>query len=619
MAKNIEPKLRKIGNYLKLEEDVKFVIPEYQRPYSWSIENCDKLWQDIVDFTDNRNKDSYFFGTIIINCDEKDTIYELIDGQQRTTTFLLLLKAFLLRINTLICKIGNDDEESSGLLSGLKERRRRILGILYKAEAEDISERPNMERDLKLYQKLDIIENKSNNEPDKYKTELNTILQATDFDDAEKKVHKIPYKQKDNRYTNFFRNFKFFYKKINSLEGNEVNSIARSIIENCEVIEIKSWKVEQAITMFNSLNSDGMPLSDADIISAKLFAVSKSLNKEESFSSIWKDLLEQVDKLKAVGVIDIDSILTQYMYLTRAQNKNNEILSETGAIDVTVPGVRRYFTSINKDLINNPIETCTQMLNLAKSWNQVAEYPIINILLKFNENAKLFLGCYFNRFLDSEINKDEVIALAETMLKLFVILELVDSGYSSKNFKTFLFKESVKLVNRDISIDEVIKDFKLHLNTNWNSNDIKEEIHDYNKNLLVYLNEYIFAKEKNIEFNLGSKYDIEHIMPASGHNLLEIRKDAGIKDEEEFNGIVNKLGNKILLEEKINRSIGNEWFRTKISDTLTDKLSYANSSYPIASSLAKHYSNVEKPYWNKNDIEKATQKASERIVNFIFA
>ena len=50
MAKNIEPKLKKIGDYLKLEEDTVFTIPEYQRAYSWGIDNCDKLWQDIIGF-----------------------------------------------------------------------------------------------------------------------------------------------------------------------------------------------------------------------------------------------------------------------------------------------------------------------------------------------------------------------------------------------------------------------------------------------------------------------------------------------------------------------------------------------------------------------------------------
>lgn len=107
MAKNIEPKLKKIGDYLKLEEETVFTIPEYQRAYSWGIDNCDKLQKDINDFVGSESRDRYFFGTIIINCQDNDTKYGLIDGQQRTTTFLLLLKALLIRINiavVIICK-----------------------------------------------------------------------------------------------------------------------------------------------------------------------------------------------------------------------------------------------------------------------------------------------------------------------------------------------------------------------------------------------------------------------------------------------------------------------------------------------------------------------------------
>ena len=110
MAKNIEPKLKKIGDYLKLENKTIFMIPEYQRPYSWEIGHCDKLWQDIIDFIGSDSEDRYFFGTIIINCQNGDSIFELIDGQQRTTTFLLLLKALLVRINMAIGRTGQDEE-----------------------------------------------------------------------------------------------------------------------------------------------------------------------------------------------------------------------------------------------------------------------------------------------------------------------------------------------------------------------------------------------------------------------------------------------------------------------------------------------------------------------------
>ena len=74
-----------------------YIIPEYQRAYNWkSNEQCDKLWQDIEDFINERKNDTYFFGSIIINSDS-DNLY-IIDRQQSITTFMLLLKALLLQI-----------------------------------------------------------------------------------------------------------------------------------------------------------------------------------------------------------------------------------------------------------------------------------------------------------------------------------------------------------------------------------------------------------------------------------------------------------------------------------------------------------------------------------------
>lgn len=613
MAKNIEPKLKKIGDYLKLEEDTVFTIPEYQRAYSWGIDNCDKLWQDINDFVESESKDRYFFGTIIINCQDNDTKYGLIDGQQRTTTFLLLLKALLVRINIAIERTASD-EDSASLCRGLQERRRRIMGILYKAETEDISDKPDAAKDAEICRRGIILENFSINE--QYKTELSTILQATDYASAEARVIKIKYKQKDNRYTNFFRNFKFFYGKISELSDSQLNSIAKSITDNCEVIEIKSWQVEQAITMFNSLNSDGLPLYDSDIISAKLYAEAEKRGKEKEFADLWKQLNNCVNELGSTRIADINSILMQYMYYIRTVNK--ETISETGAINVTTPGLRRYFTEINKMPITDPIGMCSDMVKLAKVWKKVSEYPQMKVLLKFNENTKLFLASYFFRFDEDNITEELVEPILECLLRLFSLLELVDVGYSSKYFKTFLFGVEVKLVSKSTTVDAITQDFNEHIRSNWDKETIWAALHDYDRNVLVYLNEFLFAKEKGLSFTLGTKYDIEHIMPYSGNNLQEIRKDAEIDSEEEFYGVVNKLGNKILLEEKINRAIGNEWFRTKVSTKLENKTGYIDSKYSIARALVSKYQSANKPYWKKDDIMSATDKASDRIVRFIF-
>ena len=612
MVKNIEPKLRKIGDYLKLEDDIIFTIPEYQRAYSWGIGHCDKLWQDITDFVTSESKDRYFFGTIIVNCQDNDTKLGLIDGQQRTTTFLLLLKALLLSINTAIGKTATDDESES-LCRGLKERRRRIMGILYKAETEDISDNPDQERDKKICNNSLLLENFSINEL--YKSELNTILQAVDYEEIESKVIKIPYKQKDNKYTNFFRNFKYFYEKIEELSDSELNRITKAVTDSCEVIEIKSWQVEQAITMFNSLNSDGLPLYDADIISAKLYAIAETKNKGREFTELWKELLKQIGELSSTKIANIDSILSQQMYYERAKNK--EIVTESGSVNVTTPGVRRYFTEINKSLLNDPIALCEKMINLSKIWIKVSNYPVVQVLFKFNENSKLFLASYFHRFNENDVSEEKMEVIFECMLRLFTILELVDTGYSSSNFKTFLFGEVVKFVDNTVSVEDIKADFDTHICRKWNEENLREEIIGYDGNSLVYLNEYLFAKEKGEVFNLGTKYDIEHIMPDSGKNLQEIRRDANIYSEEEFKDVVNKLGNKILLEEKINRAIGNEWFRTKVSTKLEDKTGYVDSSYPIACELVRKYRNNDKPYWKKEDIGEATEKAADRILRFI--
>ena len=613
MAKNIEPKLRKIGDYLKLEEDTVFTIPEYQRPYSWGTDHCDKLWQDIENFIASDNKDPYFFGTIIINCQDNDTKFGLIDGQQRTTTFLLLLKALLVRINVAIGKTEND-EDAEGLNRGLRARRRKIMEILYKAEAEDIPDKPDVRIDADICSGTTLLVNNSINEH--YKSELSTILQSVDYVDAESRVVKIPRKQKDNRYTNFFRNFKFFYEKVNDLSESGVNKMAKALTDSCEVIEIKSWQVEQAITMFNSLNSDGLPLYDADIISAQLYAEAEKQGMVERFKVLWKELLDTIEELKENGIATIDSILMQQMYYVRASKK--ETVSDTGSINVTTPGLRRYFTEINKDLLNHPIELCEGMINLSKIWLKVSSYPIAQVLFKFNENTKLFLASFFYRFKEEDITEEKVRTVLECVLRLFTIMEVVDIGYSSSNFKTFLFGEEVKFADAAVGVDEIKSDFDKHISDKWDRDTIKAAIMDYDKHMLVYLNEFLFAKEHGLDFSIGAKYDIEHIMPYSGKNLSEIRKDAGIESEEEFRSIVNKLGNKILLEEKINRSIGNEWFRTKVSTKLGNKTGYIDSVYPIASVLVSDYKDVNKPYWKKEDISVATEKAAERIVEYIF-
>lgn len=611
MKKDIEPKLKLISSYLKTDREL-FMIPEYQRAYSWDVEKCDKLWQDVESFIDsgesdtNGYKEPYFFGTIIADCSTDDRI-SLIDGQQRTTTFILLLKALLVRIQEILSKIKIDDENES-LVDGLKDRRNVILDILYKTDADN---RGKILKNWDLVKGKTIIESHSINELKEYKQELQTILESPDYNTAEQNCYKIPRRQKDNKYTNFFRNFKFFYGKLKEYHDSQVNIFAKTFLNECNIIEIRSWDTDQAITMFNSLNSTGMPLSDADIISAQMY--SHAGHDKKPYMEKWEFITHTASSLSEKKIVNIDSVLQQYMYIRRAEEK--VYVRDEGQPDVTVPGLRRYYTIDAKNLLSDPLNLCTHLEKIVKIWDLIKDFTIVKLLLKFNDNAKLYLISYLNRFDVEAITEKTLVGVAESLIKLFSILELVDAGYSSSRFKIFLFGENVRLVDKNIPVEEIIDDFKCHINEEWKKDDIVKLINEYDKNILVYLNEYLFAKEHSLKFVLPDNVNIEHIMPASGHNIETIRTDAKIKTHEDFLSLVNLLGNKILLEEDINKSISNDWFKTKKQSSVKDKKGYKDSGFGIAQSLV----NYPKDKWTQKDINDATGKAAERISNFIFS
>ena len=86
----------KANIYAILNGNKQFLIPIYQRYYSWETEQCSRLWNDIVDMQKN-NKAGHFVGSIVNIAEQALPIgvqkYMIIDGQQRLTTLTLLLIA----------------------------------------------------------------------------------------------------------------------------------------------------------------------------------------------------------------------------------------------------------------------------------------------------------------------------------------------------------------------------------------------------------------------------------------------------------------------------------------------------------------------------------------------
>ncbi len=605
MAKNIDAKLKNIQGVFSnssdsiLSRDGIFIIPDYQRAYNWRFDDqCDKLWQDVEAFIENEKNESYFFGSIIINNDNEQ-LY-VIDGQQRMTTFMLLLKAMLIKINTVLKAI-SADEDSESIKDALENRRREIINCLYFIDEDDVSlvikgSKPLAELNIK-YKNISINE--------EYPNEIAVILRGETYDEIERSIAIIKYKQKDNKYTNFFRNFKFFKEKLDHFDSTELNRFAKALLKECQVIVVISYQTEEAIEIFNSLNSTGMPLADADILSAKLYTNYEGDKNE--FNARWREIVKNTNSLGAQKISTIDDILNQYMYIIRA--KNNEK-------DTTLPGVRRYFTNINSDSLKTPTTFISDIEKIIGIWQDeesTAELiKLKQILFKHNNNFKFFYATYF--YFNSKETNDKKQKFVEALLKLFAILAIKEHSYSSAQFKIFLIALNMD-IGAELSTDIIVEKIIDHIRKEFDKDNIYETILDsYPSNAIVYLNEYLFARENEgtISFD-APKIEIEHIMPASGRNLSAIREDADMS-EDEFNLYVNKLGNKILLEQAINGAISNDWFKVKKQKSVRDKRGYKDSVFPIAKSLTEY----PKDKWEKDDIDKSTQKAAQRIVDYIF-
>ena len=111
---------------------IQLVIPPYQRPYKWSAKNAVQLLDDII-AAKNQNKETYRVGTLILHYDTYKSNYNIVDGQQRTITFSLLLMAFNdslgNSIDFLMQSLTDDPYNSRNIPNNFRTLERRINNI----------------------------------------------------------------------------------------------------------------------------------------------------------------------------------------------------------------------------------------------------------------------------------------------------------------------------------------------------------------------------------------------------------------------------------------------------------------------------------------------------------
>lgn len=258
----------------------RFIIPTYQRKYSWTDNERKALWQDIEEsIKDNMN---HFVGTLSFKENKSiglstDTIYEIIDGQQRITTIFILLKVLIEKLK--------DEKTKEALLNAF------------------IGE----ENNLKL-QPL--------GEDGEFLKKLLFHFEDINPEEINKRSQKFMYSAKKT-----YRAF------VNALSPNEIEQRIIFIRDRIEVLVFNVESQAQAVKMFSIINDRGLPLRILDKTKSILMLYSTLHLKEkmnnainDSFEKIfdsYDDLLVYRDKLGILGRLEENTIFTQHYYSSK--------------------------------------------------------------------------------------------------------------------------------------------------------------------------------------------------------------------------------------------------------------------------------------------------------------
>lgn len=499
-----------------------FLIPDYQRPYAWGEAECQTLWDDIFSFaipddgrTEFDSNSEYFLGPIVTFKND-DAKMEVIDGQQRLTTLMLLLRAFY-------AKFGHMQDKAS------VATRQNIEKCIWKTD--EFGE-PDMSA-LKIDSEV---------ATDKDKDEFLDILRTGTIKAGQK-----------SRYA---ANFKFFQNCIDDFLAKYPTYFAylpTRIMNNCILLPIEAESQDTALRIFSTLNDRGMPLSDSDIFKAQFYKYYTKLGQKDSFIKQWKDLEELTEKIfHPINGTPMDELFTRYMYFRRAK---------MGIKSSTTEALRKFYEKDNYALLREP-NTLDDMITLAHFWEDVSNQDkdrfsqrILRLLFVLNYAPNgmwtYFVSVYFMQNKDDHglLEEEEFFRFLNKTIGFIWTYAVTNPGVNA--LRTPVYAEMVNIVNnRPVTFDGF--KFEPEKVQSMFSNFVFNNARPITKSMLAW---WAFQYDSQELISLETILEVEHIY---ARNRYE--NDKSLSDVRNLEA----LGNKALLEKRINIRAADYRFADKI-------------------------------------------------------
>ncbi len=543
------------GNIFEiLNGNKQFLIPVYQRYYSWDIEQCRRLWNDIVDMQ-KRNKAGHFVGSIVNIAEQAMPTgvqkYMIIDGQQRMTTLTLLLLA--LRDYAI------QHPEDTTI------NYRRIDNMLLKNEYEVGGER--------------------------YKL----LLTETDRDILIRLVESKPIP--DGTKSRLIDNYKFFSGKIadRDLQPAEIyESIGKLQIVNITL----DRTMDDAQAIFESLNSTGKELSESDLIRNYVLMGLEPSEQTYVYEHLWRPM-EQLFVYETQDSV-MDSFFRHYltMKLTRIP-KQGRVYEE----------FKLYHLNCEFGTIR---ELCQDLLNYAKFYTDIVFKRSSNAELKrlYEDIVDLrmevsypFLLKVHNDCAEGTITEDNLKEILRLCISYVLRRSICDIPTNSMN-KTFA------TLRNSIRPDDYMNSVKAF----FVLRDTYKEFPDNDKFMAAFMSRDIYTmRARNYILsrleNFGNKapiiienYTIEHIMPQNTSLSPEWQHDLGVNWKEIQKTYIHTIGNLTLTA-----------YNSEMSDRpFMDKMNMPGGFKESALRLNAYL--VKLTEWNEDHIKERAQQLAAKAV-----
>ena len=531
MPTTIEVNKQSVEMLLGSGKSKPFVIPEYQRPYAWTEEQVETLFEDLWEFTTisggAERESSYFLGSVV-SYENENGEQEIIDGQQRITSLFLLLRAIYTKL----------------VATPESERTAEANNFIGKIE-------PTIWRTDKLTGTVDfknilLTSRVVNNEGNEI---LRAILESGKTD--------------ENAKDNYSRNYRYFQKLFDRHSTENplmIYQFIYAVLNQAILLPITADTQDTALTIFSTLNDRGLPLSDADIFKAKIYN-QLEVEAKKAFIERWKDLDEQATDANE----SIQQLFYYNMFYYRALDQDT---------NTTTPGVRKYYSANKFERLYKKelLDTLFIILNLWKVINMGEEIEgeawsknnkikqTLDILTSYpNEFWKypvvIYYVCYrneenfetrFARFLNK--------LLMELMTK-YLMMPTINA------VKPDILKLNSAIVASNIPIFE----FKT-----VDVTQLEPYIHNPNRNAVrMMLKTLAYEHQDDL---LPTKWEIEHIFPQKWQtNYFPKESDSTIKEK------IEHIGNKLPFEKKLNIVAGNGYFSKKKKEYTLSKIAITNT------------------------------------------